>query len=54
MSEYIVVKCGGSMLERLEHVFFECIEQLKKKYQVIVVHGGGPEIDAKLVGTERV
>ncbi|EEM04189.1 acetylglutamate kinase [Bacillus pseudomycoides] len=48
MSEYIVVKCGGSMLERLEHVFFECIEQLKKKYQVIVVHGGGPEIDAKL------
>ncbi|PED09888.1 acetylglutamate kinase [Bacillus pseudomycoides] len=48
MSEYIVVKCGGSMLERLDHVFFECIEQLKKKYQVIVVHGGGPEIDAKL------
>ncbi|MEN1934649.1 acetylglutamate kinase [Paenibacillus sp. 102] len=48
MSEYIVVKCGGSMLERLDHVFFECIEQLKKEYQVIVVHGGGPDIDEKL------
>ncbi|HEK9102429.1 acetylglutamate kinase [Bacillus pfraonensis] len=48
MSEYIVVKCGGSMLDRLDHVFFECIKQLKQKYQVIVVHGGGPDIDAKL------
>ncbi|MBY0597408.1 acetylglutamate kinase [Bacillus bingmayongensis] len=48
MSEYIVVKCGGSMLDLLDHVFLKCIEQLKKKYQVIVVHGGGPEIDAKL------
>ncbi|WP_243524244.1 acetylglutamate kinase [Bacillus pseudomycoides] len=48
MSEYIVVKCGGSMLERLDHVFFECIERLKETYQVIIVHGGGPEIDAKL------
>ncbi|KEK26067.1 acetylglutamate kinase [Bacillus gaemokensis] len=48
MNEYIVVKCGGSMLEHLDRVFFTCIEKLKKKYQVVVVHGGGPEIDAKL------
>ncbi|MFJ8527765.1 acetylglutamate kinase [Bacillus sp. NPDC094106] len=48
MSEYIVVKCGGSMLERLDSVFFTCIEQLKKNYQVVVVHGGGPDIDEKL------
>ncbi|MDM5156322.1 acetylglutamate kinase [Bacillus sp. DX1.1] len=48
MKECIVVKCGGSMLDRLDSVFFGCIEQLVKKYRVIVVHGGGPEIDATL------
>ncbi|PEX92538.1 acetylglutamate kinase [Bacillus cereus] len=48
MSEYIVVKCGGSMLDQLNHVFFDCIKKLQQKYKVVIVHGGGPEIDAKL------
>lgn len=48
MSEYIVVKCGGSMLAQLNDVFFDCIKKLQQKYKVVIVHGGGPEIDAKL------
>ncbi len=48
MSDYIVVKCGGSMLNQLNDVFFECIKKLQQKYKVVIVHGGGPEIDAKL------
>lgn len=48
MSDYIVVKCGGSMLNQLNNVFFECIKKLQQKYKVVIVHGGGPEIDAKL------
>ncbi|AFU14844.1 TPA: acetylglutamate kinase [Bacillus toyonensis] len=48
MSDYIVIKCGGSMLNQLNHVFFDCIKKLQQKYKVVIVHGGGPEIDAKL------
>ncbi|MGG1342896.1 acetylglutamate kinase [Bacillus toyonensis] len=48
MSNYIVIKCGGSMLNQLNHVFFDCIKKLQQKYKVVIVHGGGPEIDAKL------
>ena len=48
MSDYIVVKCGGSMLDQLHDVFFDCIKKLQQKYKVVIVHGGGPEIDAKL------
>ncbi|MGG0302063.1 acetylglutamate kinase [Bacillus albus] len=48
MSDYIVVKCGGSMLDQLNDVFFDCIKKLQQKYKVVIVHGGGPEIDAKL------
>ena len=49
MSDYIVVKCGGSMLNQLNDVFFDCIKKLQQKYNVVIVHGGGPEIDAKLM-----
>ncbi|HHT7235508.1 MULTISPECIES: acetylglutamate kinase [Bacillus] len=48
MSDYIVVKCGGSMLNQVDDVFFDCIKKLQQKYKVVIVHGGGPEIDAKL------
>ena len=53
MSDYIVVKCGGSMLNQLHDVFFDCIKKLQQKYRVVIVHGGGPEIDAKLKGAMR-
>ncbi|YAR63167.1 acetylglutamate kinase [Bacillus cytotoxicus] len=45
MNECIVIKCGGSMLERLDSTFFHCIEKLKRKYRIVIVHGGGPDID---------
>ncbi len=38
----------GSMLEQLNDVFFDCIKKLQQQYKVVIVHGGGPEIDAKL------
>ena len=28
MSDYIVVKCGGSMLNQLNAVFFDCIKEI--------------------------
>ncbi|PEA56241.1 acetylglutamate kinase [Bacillus pseudomycoides] len=48
MRERIVIKCGGSMLARLGETFFQCMKQIAQMYDVIVVHGGGPEIDAML------
>lgn len=48
MRERIVIKCGGSMLDRLGETFFQCMKQIAQMYDVIVVHGGGPEIDAML------
>ncbi|PFJ17010.1 acetylglutamate kinase [Bacillus cereus] len=48
MNDYMVVKCGGSMLDELNGVFFDCIKKLQQKYKIVIVHGGGPEIDAKL------
>ncbi|MGF9963046.1 acetylglutamate kinase [Bacillus rhizoplanae] len=48
MKERIVIKCGGSMLARLGETFFQCMKQMAQIYDVIVVHGGGPEIDGML------
>ena len=48
MGERIVIKCGGSMLACLDETFFQCIKQIAQMYDVIIVHGGGPEIDAML------
>ena len=44
MSDYIVVKCGGSMLDQLNDVFFDCIKKLQQKYKVVIVHGGGQKL----------
>jgi len=43
---YVVIKCGGSILEQLPETFYKSILQLVKDYQLkpIIVHGGGPEI----------
>lgn len=48
MRERIVIKCGGSMLARLDETFFQSMKRIAEIYDVIVVHGGGPEIDAML------
>ncbi|MGN7297822.1 acetylglutamate kinase [Ferdinandcohnia sp. SAFN-114] len=43
--ETIVIKCGGSILSELSDSFFNSIKELKNSgYNVVVVHGGGPEI----------
>ncbi|MED4235965.1 acetylglutamate kinase [Priestia megaterium] len=45
----VVVKCGGSIVNQLTSAFFESIQQLKASgYQIIVVHGGGPDIQDTL------
>ncbi|MGM9987992.1 MAG: acetylglutamate kinase [Bacillaceae bacterium] len=46
MKKYVVIKCGGSLLTRLSVQFFENIKNFQTNgYAVILVHGGGPEID---------
>lgn len=48
--ETVVLKVGGSILEKLPSSFFETIVQLKAsgKFQPVIVHGGGPEITQTL------
>jgi acetylglutamate kinase len=45
----IVIKCGGSILARLTGDFFDSLRNLNiQGYQIIFVHGGGPEISERL------
>jgi acetylglutamate kinase len=45
----IVIKCGGSILDRLTSDFFGSLRNLNVQgYQIIFVHGGGPEINDML------
>ncbi|MCA1027450.1 acetylglutamate kinase [Cytobacillus kochii] len=45
----IVIKCGGSVMDQLSPAFFESLHHLQKNgYQLIFVHGGGPEINKML------
>lgn len=45
----IVIKLGGSMLSGLNEAFFESLKKnLEQGIQVIIVHGGGPAINAAL------
>jgi acetylglutamate kinase len=42
----ILFKIGGNVLEELTPSFFHSIHELiKKSYQLLFVHGGGPDID---------
>jgi acetylglutamate kinase len=47
---YIVIKCGGSVLENLPRSFYEDVISLHKKgeWTPIIVHGGGPLINKLL------
>ncbi|MCF6409457.1 acetylglutamate kinase [Pseudalkalibacillus salsuginis] len=53
---YLVIKCGGSVLEALPESFYENIVHLQKELGVkpVIVHGGGPLISSllKKMGTE--
>ncbi|TKC18260.1 acetylglutamate kinase [Robertmurraya kyonggiensis] len=45
----ILIKCGGSILDELSAEFFTSLHELKKQnHQVIIVHGGGPDINQML------
>jgi acetylglutamate kinase len=47
---YIVIKCGGSVLENLPKSFYEDVISLHQKgeWTPIIVHGGGPLINKLL------
>lgn len=51
---YLVIKCGGSILEQLPISFFENIVSLMKDQHLkpIIVHGGGPNITQLLTQLE--
>lgn len=45
----IVIKCGGSVIDQLTSEFFTSLKRLKNKgYQLVLVHGGGPDINEML------
>ncbi|MEH7247762.1 acetylglutamate kinase [Neobacillus niacini] len=48
--KYIVIKCGGSVLENLPRSFYEDVISLHQKSEwiPIIVHGGGPLINKLL------
>src|SRR5690625_2264827 len=49
MSEIIVLKCGGSIIDNLSDSFFTNIKNLQKSgLKPIIVHGGGPAIEEML------
>ncbi|WP_301107944.1 acetylglutamate kinase [Sporosarcina sp.] len=44
-----VIKLGGSMLDELSSAFFDRVKQLQQEgIQLIIVHGGGPNINQEL------
>ena len=48
--KYIVIKCGGSVLENLPKSFYEDVISLHQtgEWTPIIVHGGGPLINKLL------
>ncbi len=45
----ILIKCGGSVLDELTPDFFNSLKAMKANgYQLIFVHGGGPDINKML------
>ncbi len=47
---YLVIKCGGSVLEQLPHTFYSDMISLQKsgEWNPVIVHGGGPLINSLL------
>lgn len=45
----LVIKCGGSIIDELSESFFESVKKLQNEgYQIVFVHGGGPDINSML------
>ena len=49
MKKRVLIKCGGSVLEELSPDFFSSVHELRKQgYGIVIVHGGGPDINQML------
>ncbi|WP_112182351.1 MULTISPECIES: acetylglutamate kinase [Paraliobacillus] len=48
--EYIIIKCGGSIVDQLPQAFYQNIASIQadEKVQPIIVHGGGALISSRL------
>ena len=48
--KYLIIKCGGSILDNLPTAFYQTVCELNKgtEWQPILVHGGGPHITTLL------
>lgn len=48
--KYLIIKCGGSILNQLPDSFYQNIVQLKNEgeWMPVIVHGGGPHISTLL------
>lgn len=48
--KYVVIKCGGSVFEKLPDTFYQNIVELNQsgEWKPVVVHGGGPLISSLL------
>lgn len=45
----VLIKCGGSVIDELSPSFFHSLTDLRKAgYKIILVHGGGPDINEAL------
>lgn len=45
----VLIKCGGSVMDELTPLFFNSLKELEKEgYQLLFVHGGGPDINKTL------
>jgi len=45
----VLIKCGGSVIDELSPAFFRGLKELKQEgYQILIVHGGGPDINHAL------
>ncbi|ALA71085.1 acetylglutamate kinase [Geobacillus stearothermophilus 10] len=49
MGKTVVIKCGGSVLDELSPAFFASVNMMREQgMDVVIVHGGGPEIGQML------
>lgn len=50
MNRYLIIKCGGSVFDKLTPAFFESIQKIRAegKWLPVIIHGGGPAISQML------
>ncbi|WP_010632356.1 acetylglutamate kinase [Sporolactobacillus vineae] len=50
MNQYLIIKCGGSVFDRLTPDFFKSIRAIQSEgeWKPVIVHGGGPAISRML------